>query len=380
MIVKNIIYENHSYPTVRNIINKASQRTYKRRFNFFELLGKGLAKIIRYEDIVFFLYTTFYNGDDILHTFNTINWGKGRWVTTFETLVPRYPSVISYPTSLDNCKKLSKKEIRGLSQLAKENCLALIAISENTKNIQLNFLSDIGYPKTTEISKKIKVLQPPQDLLVKEARVTREGPIKFIFVGRDFFRKGGYDSLVVLNELRSHYDNFELTVVSDLSRAGRIIDDMDVSIQEVLDLLNQDWINYNTSLANNEVLDLIRESDVGLLPTRQDTYGFSVLEMQAASIPVITTDIRALPEINNNSCGWLISVPKNKNGEAFYRNNSEASMLATEIRNGLSKVFTEILEDDGNIILDKGSAAFSRICKEHSVEKFSEKLDEIYNL
>ncbi|MFS7491731.1 glycosyltransferase [Carnobacterium maltaromaticum] len=127
-------------------------------------------------------------------------------------------------------------------------------------------------------------------------------------------------------------------------------------------------------------MDLIRESDVGLLPTRQDTYGFSVLEMQAASIPVITTDIRALPEINNNSCGWLISVPKNKNGESFYRNNSEASMLATEIRNGLSKVFTEILEDDGNIILDKGSAAFSRICKEHSVEKFSDKLDGIYNL
>lgn len=55
-------------------------------------------------------------------------------------------------------------------------------------------------------------------------------------------------------------------------------------------------------------------------------------------------------------------------------------MLATEIRNGLSKVFTEILEDDGNIILDKGSAAFSRICKEHSVEKFSDKLDGIYNL
>ncbi|MFW2788163.1 glycosyltransferase, partial [Acinetobacter baumannii] len=54
---------------------------------------------------------------------------------------------------------------------------------------------------------------------------------------------------------------------------------------------------------------------IGLLPTWADTFGYSVLEFQACGCPVISTDVRALSEINNNDIGWLINVDKNKYGE-----------------------------------------------------------------
>ncbi len=49
----------------------------------------------------------------------------------------------------------------------------------------------------------------------------------------------------------------------------------------------------------------MRTADIGMLPSYADTYGFSVLEAQAGNA-VITTDIRALPEVNNPAVGWLI--------------------------------------------------------------------------
>ena len=63
------------------------------------------------------------------------------------------------------------------------------------------------------------------------------------------------------------------------------------------------WISYVPKLTNNETLELMKKSHIGLLPTYADTYGYSVLEFQAAGCPVITTNVRALPEINNNNLG-----------------------------------------------------------------------------
>src|SRR5690606_873447 len=68
-------------------------------------------------------------------------------------------------------------------------------------------------------------------------------------------------------------------------------------------------IKHYKHLKNEEVLDLFKKTHVGLLPTWADSFGYSVLEAQACGCPVITTDIRALPEINNNDIGWLIKVP-----------------------------------------------------------------------
>ena len=117
---------------------------------------------------------------------------------------------------------------------------------------------------------------------------------------------------------------------------------------------------------------------VGLLPTYADTYGYSVLEFQAAGCPVISTNVRALPEINNEEIGWIIEVPRNQLGEALYTTKNDRMETGRAIRCGLKRAIDEIMENR-LIISRKADAALKHISDRHSPEVFSSRLREIYS-
>jgi glycosyltransferase involved in cell wall biosynthesis len=116
---------------------------------------------------------------------------------------------------------------------------------------------------------------------------------------------------------------------------------------------------------------------VGLLPTWADTYGLFVLEAQASGCPVITTDVRALAEINNSRIGWLIRVPKDALGEAIYATPENRLELSQKIQAGLEEIIRGIVEDP-SVIASKGQAALERIRTEHDPQDYAEKLRQIY--
>jgi glycosyltransferase involved in cell wall biosynthesis len=140
---------------------------------------------------------------------------------------------------------------------------------------------------------------------------------------------------------------------------------------------NGDWVEYFTSLPNDKVLELMKTCDVGLLPTWADTYGISVLEAQACGLPVITTDSRALPEMNNNQVGWLINVPKNHLKEALYNTEDERKILSETIQEGLENVIREIVAHPEQIA-EKGTLALEKIRKEHDPVRYANKLRAFY--
>ena len=119
------------------------------------------------------------------------------------------------------------------------------------------------------------------------------------------------------------------------------------------------------------------KSHIGLLPTFADSYGYSVLEFQAAGCPVITTNVRALPEINDNLKGWLIEVPKNASGEAIYNTTEGQQAISDAIRTGLEKAVHEIFADRSVISL-KGEKAIQYIKEEHSVQDFAARMKQVY--
>jgi len=127
------------------------------------------------------------------------------------------------------------------------------------------------------------------------------------------------------------------------------------------------------------VLELLKQAEVGLLPSYADTYGLSVLEAQACGKPVITTDIRALPEINPETAGWLIKVPKNELGEALYTTPEERAELSNEIQTGLEAIVRSIIDDPSQIAI-KGTAALARIRQQHDPQMYAEALRQIYHL
>ncbi|MFC2063900.1 glycosyltransferase family 4 protein [Chloroflexota bacterium] len=319
------------------------------------------------------------NRIDVLHLFNGISYARTPWITTFETLVPRFRAAL-HPQ--ENSARADQKVRRGLSHLAGHACRKIISMSDCSVGFERNLLS--RYPQyKEEIEKKLVVLHPGQPVIVKNYQqkpISKPGKVRFIFVGSAFFRKGGKEIVDVLQSLRAkhHYD-FELILISSfkIENYATFENAEDVRMYKALVRENSEWITHYSYLPNNEVLELIKSAHVGLLPTHADTYGYSLLEFQAAGCPVISTNVRALSEINNDSIGWLIKVPKNQLGEAIYSTREDRKKLSSSISTGLEEAVHEIFSDP-TIIRTKGSRALERIRIEHSPKDRAERLRQIY--
>ncbi len=396
-MVKRVGYIRARYPETRNIINKAAGKPEYIQIAKFHnnllilsrareiLLGKLLHRLIPLNWDRHAVYKTITSPKvDIIHTFNAVCDTDVPWVSTFETVIPRTNQTCSkaWQSAPQVANKFNKKTFE---LLRKDSCKALIAISEANKNIQLQIMDAFNIEGREEIAKKITVLHPPQPVLITEEEAERKfdnvnNCVEIIFVGGKFFRKGGAEIVDSLMKLAGHKQKFHLTVISSLDFG----DDVSKSTYEDMlrykqILTSTEWITYYERLPNPEVLELCKKAHVGLLPTMADTYGYSVLEMQSCGCPVITTDIRALPEMNNENCGYLINVPKAPSTEALYGTEEEVAQLKQAIFDGLYFVFSEIL-DNPEKLEAKSKASINKIKNDHSPEKYGQRLAEIYEL
>ena len=180
--------------------------------------------------------------------------------------------------------------------------------------------------------------------------------------------------LRVLTSLMDEGYPIQLTIVSTLESdyVTHATEKDKLEVQQMVSEHTQSIIWY-PSLPNKEVIELMKGSDVALLPTMRDTYGYSVLEAQACGCPVITTDIRALPEINSDDTGWVI--PVNHIGKATSKN---CHLFSREITDGLESIVPEIINNPEQI-MRKGNASIQRIREHHGPVKIAQRLKAIYD-
>lgn len=276
-----------------------------------------------------------FNGVELLHFFNGLSFGSKPWITTFETCLPRWGG---------------KNTVNGINLLAGDSCKKIIALSDNAKFIQREFLYTSYPERLTEIEDKLMVLKPAQEIyenIAYKGQIEND-KIRFAFVGADFFRKGGKEVLRAFDELNILYQDFwHLTIISSLNYGDYATNSTIEDYNHALALIekhnrNITHLNY---LPNKEVIKVLQNSHVGLLPSHADTFGYSVLESQGCGCPVISTDIRALPEINNGALGFEITVPKDGLNEALYSTARDRKLLSTTITDGLLDHITGILEN-----------------------------------
>ena len=304
----------------------------------------------------------------MFHFFNGISLANTPWVTTFETSLPR---------------GLGKGfwYQQGLKRLAHDSCKKIFALSECAKQIQLNSLSQIDQKIAKLIADKIEVLHPAQKLLIPNIEVKNNNPdiIHFIFIGADFFRKGGLEVLNVFDCFIPQNKNLKLTIISSLQYGDYCTKTTSKDLEFARTIISryaQNITQYNY-LENKEVLEILKNSDVALLPTWGDTYGYSVLEAQASGCPVISTDIRALPEVNNDDCGWIIKVPKDELGNAILKTPSDRTKFSKTIESQLEAIINSILKKP-NDIPTKAILALDRIKKKHNPHHNAYILDQHY--
>lgn len=385
-------YQKETYAHKRNIIGIVGGVSYRRvkSYNDYECM---LLRMINKLGITVFkermwrmgveFPSCYTNKVDILHFFNTVSFGKTPWIVTYETLVPRYQRVLA-------CKEGDEPRFAGLRNIesiynavraiAGSNCKKLIAMSKCSRRLQETFLDEFPEYKD-EIVSKIMVLYPQQRLVIDsiaEKQLDSER-INLMFVGSAFFQKGGLEIVETIRRNKHFQNRFRLTLVSKLSITNivRRVNFQDVERVRKIIKENPDWIEFYSGLPNSEVLRLMKGAHVGLLPSYADTFGYSVLEFQAAGCPVISTDVRALPEINNNEIGWLISVSKNRYGEAIYGTEEQWRALRWQIETGLERVLSELC-DNPDVIYDKSLRSYNQVSQLCSMESYAERLKEIY--
>jgi glycosyltransferase involved in cell wall biosynthesis len=362
-------YIHNGYNEVRNILSvKSNNIVHSKVIDVFKLRDYIRFKLSHQNN--FYLHNSFndrfsYPKAEVYHFFNGINFGNKPWVSTFEALLPR----------LGNSTKNIEK---GIEALAKPNCKKLIAFSEFNFKMQQNYLRQNFSSYAEELMAKTEIILPPQPIINQQIRQFNKGDVfRVLFVGNDFFRKGGRELFHAVDLLSKKGANIQLDVVSLLTTDNFVTHTTEVDKKLWKQKLSSaSFCRYNGYLPNSKVLELMKESHVLALPTMQDTFGYVVLEAQATALPVISSSIRALPEINNEDCGWIIDVPQNERGMADihalgYKTISEVLMK------GLISKLTNILENPQQIE-QKSGESLKRIKDSHDEKVFSEKLTKIY--
>ncbi len=305
------------------------------------------------------------NRVDLFHLINSVSASSTPWVATFSQYLPRWNQASRY----------------GVSLLARPACRKLIAISNFAYTYQDYALDRFpGYRGT--VRGKMCVVHPSQRPLI-EAYEQKQLPADLIectFVGADFFRKGGLEILRAFDRLVAERLPVHLNLISSLdawdyaSQAGA---EEVRAAEHLIDRLGP-AVTHHRNLANAAVLKLFVNSHIGLLPTYDDIYGYSVLEAQAAGCPVITTDVCALPEINDNTLGWMIPVPKNAFGIAYRKRQKQRQRLSATIEEYLYAILKDVCAQPDSI-REKGTRALERIKTDYRPGERVAMLEQIYN-
>ena len=313
---------------------------------------------------------------DLIHAWNQTCKTDKPWIVSLETKLPHCVDAEYGALTKAYTRYTSRRD---LELIRKENCRKIICFCQNTYNELETSIKSIDKSAWDEVKNKTTVLIPPQRRLIGEQEIEekfRGDDWRLVFIGGDFWIKGGVELILALKELRKKHD-FTLTLVSTMEIYHQMVHNPYYSadeIQTMRDMVrNEPWIQYHSKLDNRSVLKIMKRSHIGLFPSYGDTFGYVTLEMQASGCPVITTDINALPEINNNEVGWICNITGTEPFEG---------VKAPRVRAILQKQIADALDEalsNRDLVIGKAVKAANRVEREFSEDEFSSKMYEIYS-
>ena len=161
----------------------------------------------------------------------------------------------------------------------------LVAWSEWAKQ---SLVTDYGIAPS-----KISVIPPGIDTALwrRERAVRAAGPVRLLFVGGDFPRKGGAALLKAFELLPR--EAAHLTIVTKTQDIGNNLPNMTV--------------RHGVGPNSPEMLRLYADADLFVFPTRGDCLPLAVMEALTSGLPVVTTSVGALPEaVTHGETGWIV--------------------------------------------------------------------------
>jgi glycosyltransferase involved in cell wall biosynthesis len=139
---------------------------------------------------------------------------------------------------------------------------------------------------------KITVIPPGIDLAQWNfPREPHEGPVRLLFVGGDFLRKGG------------------ATLLAAFRQALMARCELDIVTRDKVDTQGLTNVRVHSGLGPNSsaLMALYRRADLFVFPTLGDSLPIVIMEAMASSLPVITTSVGAIrEEVEDDVTGFLV--------------------------------------------------------------------------
>ena len=154
------------------------------------------------------------------------------------------------------------------------------------------------------------------------------------------------------------------------------------AIREIQSMENVEW---QPNLSQEQVMNWFAESDLALMPTLDDTFGWSALEPLVVGVPVIGTNVCAMPEIIGEDRGFQIRLPITDTGRWIGMSMTKRSVerrleldkANTLISEGICRVVEEFIEDRSRLRkFGENGATFA--ADQHSLERQGLRLRKIY--
>jgi glycosyltransferase involved in cell wall biosynthesis len=318
--------------------------TYK-NFHYITLPVNPYKKVNRalFEQIIFPFYLKKYKIDVLFNP------------TAFHPLFPLVKSVTSVHSGGPlkfKFTSLSKLYVRFMYYTATKFSSLIITLSNFSKK---EILDNCKVPE-----KKIKVIYPgpPKQILVNKAKqkaILKKFKIKtpyFFFIGSISHNKNIKNLVSAFKIISKKYPNLNLVLFGEISPEFS-------NIKEAIKNLGlEKKIIITNSTVGEEKTSLFRNSIALVFPSFHEGFGLPVLEAQSLGIPVLTSNITALPEVAGK--GALFINP----------------FKVEDIAKGMEKIaFDETLRKD---LIKKGFENVKRFSWETTAKETLKILREVY--
>jgi glycosyltransferase involved in cell wall biosynthesis len=197
---------------------------------------------------------------------------------------------------------LAGKLKRIASKLLLRNADAIIAVTRDMKNEIQRFhkFHVFVVPCGIDLSRFRNISK--ENLSNKQLKI-RDNEKLIIFVGRLHPIKG-VKYLVEAMNIIIQKTPAKLLIVGDGEERKNLE-------KQVVELHLEEFVTFVGKVQNSEVPNLMNASDIFVLPSLSEGLPTTILEAMAAGLPIITTNVRGLPEIVKDNENGFIIEPKN---------------------------------------------------------------------
>jgi glycosyltransferase involved in cell wall biosynthesis len=310
----------------------------------------------------------------LIHTFNALPVNSERFVVSYETELPRYLG------------RSSATQMKiGWHILNSERCRAILALSEAARAFFAARLEQTG---NQPLAKKLSVFRGGVSSDEPETP-DRDGsdrrPLRIVFVGGDARRKGLVPLIAALKALRYGGIETELVVVSTVEDRTYVFpDDLYPASRLRAELRELDWVRHHARLPNAEVKQLMRASDVFVLPTLDESLGWSLIEAGLEGLPLVTTNVFAIPEILSDGVGGRIiplELNRDRRWNAIYLNDDDRRCAAVHAFEEIQRKLVDILSyahSNRDVLRTWGRGSRENLAKLYDVREAAIAVERIY--